>query len=207
MDRTLFHSGNKMDDGGLGKRVRDAISLPETLPSMRRYFINTVFDATFVMLGVIIGSALSSNPQHDVIITTLITSAIALAISTGSSVYEAETHEQSRRMNEIGKAMLSRVEDTNIGRSYRTSVLLISFANSLAPLFAGVIAVTPFLLLPKGEIVLAAEIALTMAISMMFITGFFMARGSDKNPWLKGARMALIGIAAFVVCYLIGGVV
>lgn len=196
-----------MDDAGLGERVRDAISLPETLPSMRRYFINTVFDATFVMLGVIIGSALSPNPQHNVIITTLITSAIALAISTGSSVYEAETLEQSRRMNEIGRAMLSRVQDTNIGRSSRTSVLLIAFVNSLAPLMAGIIAVTPFLVLPGDEIVLAAEIALALAISMMFVTGFFMGRGSDKNPWFKGARMAIIGIAAFIVCYFIGGVV
>jgi len=196
-----------MADEGLGKKIRAATSLPDTLPSMRRYFVNSIFDATFVMLGIIIGSALSSDPNHSVIITTLITSAFALAISTGASVYEAEGLEQGRRMSEIGRAMLSSVEDTNIGRASRTSIILIAFVNSLAPLLAGAITVAPFLLLPIGEVVFAAEIAISLAILLMFVTGFFMGRTAMKNPWVKGFRMALIGLAAFVICYFIGGAV
>ena len=159
------------------------------------------------MLGIIIGSALSSDPQYNIIITTLITSAIALAISTGSSVYEAESLEQGRRMSEIGRAMLSRMEDTSIGRASRTSIILIALVNSIAPLTAGAISVAPFLLLPKSEVVLAAEIAISFSILLMFVTGFFMGRTAMKNPWLKGTRMAVIGIAAFAICYIIGGVV
>lgn len=191
----------------MGKMIRAAISLPDTLPSLRRYFVNSIFDATFVMLGIIIGSALSSDPQHNIIITTLITSAFALAISTGSSVYEAESLEQGRRMSEIGRAMLSRVEDTSIGRASRTSIILIALINSIAPLTAGAITVAPFLLLPKGEVVLAAEVAISFSILLMFITGFFMGRTAMKNPWVKGIRMAAIGLAAFAICYVIGGAV
>jgi predicted membrane protein (TIGR00267 family) len=191
----------------LTKRIKAALALPDTLPSMRRYFVNTIFDATFVMLGVIIGSALSSDPRHNIIITTLVTSAFALAISTGSSVYEAENLEQSRRMSEIGRAMLTNVEDTDLGRASRTSIVLIALINSMAPLVAGIVTVTPFLLLSITDVILAAEISISLAILMMFITGFFMGRASGKNPWIKGARMAVIGLAAFVVCYFIGGVV
>lgn len=191
----------------IAKGVKAALSLPDTLPSMRRYFVNTMFDATFVMLGVIIGSALSSDPRHSIIITTLVTSAFALAISTGSSVYEAESLEQHRRMTQIGRAMLTSMVDTDLGRASRTSIVLIALVNSFAPLLAGLVTVTPFILLSIKDVVLAAEISITLAIGMMFVTGFIMGRTSGKNPWLKGARMAIIGLGAFAICYLIGGAV
>ncbi|OPY34069.1 MAG: VIT family protein [Methanomassiliicoccales archaeon PtaU1.Bin124] len=196
-----------MAEEGIGKKIRAALSQPDTLPSMRRYFVNTMFDATFVMLGVIIGSALSSDPRHAIIITTMLTSTVSLAISTGTSVYEAESLEQSRRMNEIGRAMLTNVEDTDIGRASRTSILLIAAINMMAPLMTGLVLITPFLFISIEQVVMAAEIAIGLAITMMFITGFIMGRTSGKNPFVKGARMAVIGIAAFVICYLIGGAV
>ncbi len=84
------------------------MSLPETGPALRRYFVNTMFDSTFAVLGIIIGSALTADADQGLVIATIITSCVALAISTGSSVYEAETLEQSRRMDEIGRAMLRR---------------------------------------------------------------------------------------------------
>lgn len=195
-----------MVKGRLKRKIRAALDMPETLPSMRRYFVNTMFDATFVMLGVIIGSALSPDPRLDVIITTLVTSAVALSISTGTSVYEAETLEQTRRLDEIGRAMLTSVDDTQIGRASRISINLIALINSLAPIVAGVITVIPFLML-GSEIVLAAEISVILAISMLFMTGFLMGRTGKKNPLLKGARMASIGIVAFAICYFISGAI
>jgi predicted membrane protein (TIGR00267 family) len=186
---------------------RKALNMPETRPALRRYFVNTIFDTTFVILGVIIGSALSPHPSLDVVTTTIITSSVALAISTGSSVYEAESLEQSRRLGEISRAMLSSVNDTDLGKTSRASIALISIVNSCAPLLAGAITLTPFLLLPAADIVFAAEISITSALSILFVTGYFMGRMAKMNPWAKGLRMALIGLAAFGICYLIGAAV
>ena len=184
-----------------------ALNTPETGPALRRYFVNTIFDTTFVILGVIIGSALSPHPSIDVVKTTIITSAVALAISTGASVYEAESLEQSRRLDEISRAMLSSVDETDLGKSSRASITLISGVNSCAPLIAGAVTLAPFLLLPAADIVDAAVISITLAISMLFITGYFMGRMANRNPWIKGSRMAVIGLIAFGICYLIGAVV
>jgi VIT1/CCC1 family predicted Fe2+/Mn2+ transporter len=41
----------------------------------------------------------------------------------------------------------------------------------------------------------------------LFVTGFIMGKLSERNPWWKGLRMSLVGLAAFFVCYMIGGVV
>jgi predicted membrane protein (TIGR00267 family) len=196
-----------LGEGQFKRKIRAALDMPETLPAMRRYFVNTMFDATFVMLGVIIGSALSSDPRLDVIITTLVTSAVALAISTGTSVYEAETLEQTRRLDEIGRAMLTSVGDTSIGRASKVSINLIALINSLAPIVAGTITIVPFLLISESDIILAAETSVALAISMLFMTGFFMGRSGKGNPLLKGARMATIGFVAFLICYFISGAI
>lgn len=187
--------------------LKKALNMPETRPALRRYFVNTIFDTTFVILGVIIGSALSPHPNIDVVKTTIITSAVALAISTGSSVYEAESLEQSRRLDEISRAMLSPVDETDLGRTSRASTALIALINSLAPLLAGAVTLAPFLVLSGSDIVYAAEVSITLAISILFVTGYFMGRMANKNPLVKGARMAVIGLIAFGVCYLIGATV
>ncbi len=181
--------------------------MPETGPSLRRYFVNTIFDTTFVVLGVIIGSALSPHPSIDVVVTTIITSSVALAISTGSSVYEGESLEQSRRLNEISRAMLSSVDETDLGKTSRASIIIISLANSCAPLLAGAITITPFLVFSAADIVTAAEVSITLALSILFVTGYFMGRIANKNPWFKGLRMATIGLIAFGICYLIGATI
>jgi len=183
------------------------MSLPETGPALRRYFVNTMFDSTFAVLGIIIGSALTADADQGLVIATIITSCVALAISTGSSVYEAETLEQSRRMDEIGRAMLRPVEETNLGKASKASAAIIAISNSLAPLMSGAIIVSPFLLLGEETIVVAAEVAIALAIILLFITGFIMGKMSERNPWWKGLRMSLVGLAAFVICYMIGGVV
>jgi len=190
-----------------GSWFEEAMSLPETGPALRRYFVNTMFDSTFAVLGIIIGSALTADADKGLVIATIITTCIALAISTGTSVYEAETLEQSRRMDEIGRAMLRPVDDTNLGKASKASTAIIALANSLAPLMSGALIVSPFLLLDEETIVVAAEAAIVLAIVLLFFTGFIMGRISERNPWWKGLRMSLIGLAAFVVCYLIGGAV
>ncbi|HIH76922.1 MAG TPA: hypothetical protein HA343_06380 [Methanomassiliicoccales archaeon] len=186
---------------------KEAMSLPETGPALRRYFVNTMFDSTFAVLGIIIGSALTADADKGLVIATIITSCVALAISTGSSVYEGETLEQSRRMDEIGRAMLRPVEETNLGKASKASAAIIALSNSLAPLMTGAIIVSPFLLLGEETIIVAAEVAIVLALVLLFITGFIMGKLSERNPWWKGLRMALVGVAAFFVCYMIGGLV
>jgi predicted membrane protein (TIGR00267 family) len=190
----------------LGSRIQAALSLPTTGPAFRRYFVNTVFDATFVMLGVVLGSAFSSNPDAHIITVTLVTSAVALGISTGVSVFEAESMEQRIRIGEIERALLRSLANTHIGRSSRTSIYLIAALNLAAPVIAGVVIVTPFLLVP-GNVTLAAWTAVSLAISMLFVTGFFMGKIGKRNPLAQGVRMAVIGAIAFVICYSIQSLV
>ncbi len=81
-------------------------------------------------------------------------------------------------------------------------MLLISFFIFLAPLIVGTIILSPFLLLNE-DIVTAAWVAIALAIIILFTTGVLMGRSGGRNPWVQGARMAIIGAIAFVICFYI----
>jgi predicted membrane protein (TIGR00267 family) len=185
---------------GMRGRIEAALSMPETLPAIRRYFVNTMFDSTFVMLGIIIAGAFNEDPNLRVVIATILASAVALGISTGVSVFEAENLEQGRRVGEIEKAMLRSMEETHIGRSSRSSIYLIALVNFMAPIITGTVILAPFLLFSAIDIKTAAWTAVGLAITLLFLTGYFMGRagngtgrrGSVHNLLLHRERRGLI---------------
>ncbi len=188
-------------------KIKTILRTPETGPAMRRYFVNTMFDSTFVILGVIIGSAFSTHPNINVVVATILTSSVALGISTGVSVYEAEKMEQERRIQEIEQAMLSSLKDTQIERMSEISILLISLVNFSAPLVGCSLSLLPFLAFGSSDIRLAAWVASGIGISILFVTGNLMGRMSNQNPLIKGVRMAIIGGIAFAICFWIESLV
>jgi len=175
--------------------------MPDTGPAMRRFFVNTVFDSTFVALGVIIGSAFSAEPRLSVVITTILTSSLALGISTGVSVHEAESMEQSRRIERMERALLISLDDTEIRKLSSISLAIISITNFVAPIVVCAITILPFLLFPESQLRTASWIAVALAIGILFSTGAIMGRMGKRNPWARGIRMAIAGLAAFAICF------
>lgn len=188
-------------------KVLPALRSPETKPALRRYMVNTIFDSTFVILGVVIGSAFAAHSDLEIVIGTILTSSVALAISTGVSVYEAESHEQETRVKKIESAMLRDLQGTEVHRRSGASTSLIAIANFSAPLIVCAIVVSPFLLIGSSDMQTAGMAAVALAISILFVVGAVLGRMSGRNPWVRGSRMAVIGFIAFLVCYFIEALV
>ena len=182
---------------GLGKKIRAVLDEPETGPTLRRFFVNTMFDSTFVILGILIASAFSSEPSLRTVIVTIVTSSVALGISTGISVMEAETMEQSIKMREMERAMLTSLEDTHLHRISRYTIFLVAAVNFCAPIIAGSVTLSPFLL-GESNIQLAAYISLGLAITILSWSGGDGPRGEAK-PLGQGSRMAVAGVGAFIL--------
>ena len=185
------------------------ISLREIGPIFRRFFTNTLFDSTFMLLGVIIGSAFSPNPDLRLIIGTLVTSSIALGISTGVSVYESETMERERKIVEMEKALFRKLDNTTITRSYRMYAIVLSLLNFLTPLVCCGIVVVPLVLSATNLLALetASWTSVGLSLAILFVAGIYLGRQGKKNPALKGIRMVLFGVAAFIIGYLIQTVI
>jgi predicted membrane protein (TIGR00267 family) len=169
----------------------------------RRFFTNTVFDSTFVLLGVVIGSAFNENPSLRVILTTMLVSSLSLGISTGVSVYEAESLEQDKKIAELERAMFRNLEETAIARSARKTVAVVSLVNFFIPMASFSVTVFPFLLsaLRIIEIRFAAWLSIALSLGILFVAGAYLGRLGKRNPWVKGLRMLALGIVAFVVGY------
>ena len=182
-------------------------SLRETLkhesvgPIIRRFFINTLFDSTFMLLGIIVGSAFATNAGLNTIIATMLTTSLALGISTGVSVYEAESIEQERKISDLEKALFTNLRDTTIEKTAKYTIVLATLINFATPLVSCAITITPFVFVSAGalEINLAAWISVVLALSTLFVAGVYMGRVGKTNPYKKGLRMVAFGLLAFAI--------
>jgi predicted membrane protein (TIGR00267 family) len=183
-------------DMDLGEKIRSV----RFGSAFRRFLTNTVFDSTFMLLGVVIGSAFE-NPDLKLILSTMLTSSLALGISTGVSVYEAESLEQNRRIVELERALFRDLDETAISRSAKNTVTVISLLNFLVPLVSCAITIFPFLLVALGilRIRLASWISIGLALSILFSAGAYLGKLGGTSPWIKGLRMLMFGIVAFAL--------
>lgn len=190
-----------MADESVLQSMKIALHEPDTGPTLRRLFVNTIFDSTFVILGILIASAFSSQPNFHTVVVTIITSCVAIGISTGVSVFEAESMEQAIKMREMERAMLTSMEDTRLYKISRATIYLLAAVNISAPILSGLATLSPFLILGEENIRTAAYCSLVIAITILFAVGAFMGKSGQRNPWMQGARMAVAGIGAFIICY------
>ena len=179
--------------------------LAEIGPILRRFFINTLFDSTFTQLGVLIGSAFADNPDLRLIIGTLISSSVALGISTGVSVYESETLERERRTVELEKALFRKLDKTRLSETYQNYARLLALVNFVTPLICCTVITMPIvaaffnILAPST----ASWVSIILAMSILFTAGVYFGRYGKQNPLKKGFRMVGFGIIAFAAGYLI----
>lgn len=179
--------------------------LKEIGPILRRLFINTLFDSTFTLLGIVIGQVFAAVPDLRLLIGTAVASSVALGISSGVSVYESETMERERRVVELEKALFVDLKNTIITENYKAYALILALVNFVTPLICCGIILVPFVfsLFYSLEIIIAAEISVILALGIVFVAGTVFGRAGKTNPVLKGLRMVFFGIVAFAIGYII----
>ena len=168
----------------------------------RRYFVNTIFDSTFVVLGILAATSAEPEPSVDFALGTLFAACLAIGISTGVSVYEAEHTEDQIRVRRIERAMLKSLEDTGIPRSLRMSRYATSLVNFVAPLFVALVTSLPLLMFQARlltEFSVAAGASSGLGILIIFASGYYLGKLSGRRPWKKAARMTLVALLTFGV--------
>jgi len=171
------------------------------LSDIRKFFINTIFDATFTVMGIISGSAFTGDAKT--VLITLFTSSVALGISSGVSVYEAETLEEEKRIEELEKALITDLEDTVLERNISKRAMMVSIVILVTPLIPSIITAIPLFASFFGVLELrqAAFISIALALGTLLVIGTLMATDGIKARLLKGLRMAFFGGIAFLIGY------
>ncbi len=175
--------------------------------AFRQYFVNTVFDSTFVAMGIVIGSAFAPGATVRALVTTMLAASVALGISTGTSVYEAEKVEAEIRLKEIERAMLRELSGTEAKRALDTARYLVVLSNVSAPVVVFILTATPYLLASSLHVngLPVAYISIAVALSVLFVVGAFLGKLSGGTAWLRGLRMIVIGAATFAAIWFVQG--
>ena len=159
-----------------------------------------------MLLGIIVGSAFAGVAAGlNIIILTMLTTSLALGISTGVSVYEAESLEQERKIADLEKALFTDLKDTSIQKTAKYTIIIATLINFATPLFSCAVTITPFILVAIGILPLdiAGWISVALALSTLFGAGVYMGRIGKTNPYKKGLRMVAFGVLAFVIGFLL----
>lgn len=185
------------------KRFRLPIDLTQLF---RRYFINTLFDATFVVLAIVSAAIVAPETNIPFTLGTLAAACLAIGISTGLSVYEAERVETEIRMAKLERAMLTDLQDTDVHRSLRAHRTLVSLVNFAAPLAVFGITSIPFVLHLVGGwpgLAVAAQASIALAVILVFVSGYALGRLLGGNPLRQGLRMTIAAMGTFIVLVLV----
>ena len=189
--------------------LREVLRREDVGPIIRRFFINTLFDSTFVLLGIVVGAAFAADASLGVVMVTMVTSSLALGISTGISVYEAESLERERKIAELERALFRDLSGTTIEKTGRSVTIMAAMINFLTPLFSCAVTILPFALvaLQVLEMNMASWFSVLAALGILFGAGVFLGRLGKKNPWMKGLRLVCFGLLAFIIGFLLDSLI
>jgi predicted membrane protein (TIGR00267 family) len=133
---------------------------------------------------------------------------LAMAISGLSGAYMAERAERSRDLQELEKAMLRDMENSIHARAMKAATVWVALVDGGAPLMAGMIALTPFLLAALDFMTPTCAVYFSIAaiMAMLFLLGIFLGRISGEKLIISGVKTLAIGLATAAIILFIGGV-
>lgn len=170
------------------------------------YIINTLFDSVFTILGIVVGSAFGSVIDTRAIIGTMLTASISLGVSSGFSIYEGESLQEEKRIDEIEEALLSDLENTVIEEKSRHTTLFSAILVFFTPLIVCLFTLIPFAMVYLGVISVQKSLlyAVGTDLALIFLSGLIF--GGEKRL-RKGIRMTVLGGLIFLVGFLLNRMV
>ena len=173
----------------------------ETYNKLKPYFINTVFDSAFTILGIIVGSAFSENFDHKIFLGTLLAGTFSLGISSGVSVYEAETLQAEKKIKTLEESLLRDLDETLIVENEKRQTAVVSVIIFLTPILTSLYSLTPQILSLADVLHVKTTIwiSVSLTISLLFLTGYVFSEENREQKIWRGLRMMVLGVVAFLV--------
>jgi len=99
----------------------------------RRYFVMNAFDGALTMLGILVGSYLSGNPDTHLVVLAGMGASIAMGISGMTGAYMTESAERTKKLKELESTMLVDLGNTIHGRASRFASVYTALVDGISP--------------------------------------------------------------------------
>ena len=187
------------------KRLKRVLRYSDSAEYPRRYAVMNAFDGVITILGIILGSKLLGSAEAGQIVAAGVGALIAMGVSGASGTYITEMAEQERKIKELQDAMLTNLEGTILVKAHREAAIISALVDSAAAIFAGLLAISPYLLTVAGYLsgVIAFYTSLIVSLSLLFVLGVFLGKVASQNLLFSGLKALSIGCLTLLVLLLL----
>lgn len=186
--------------------IRELLGDEDVRSISRRYFISNGFDGTLTSVGIAMGSFLSGVPDGLTVFKIGMGAAIGLGTSGVWSVWEIERAEKRAEIKDLESKLLTDLEDTRLVDRKRSGRVINTFMSGLGPVLAVLLTTSPFLLEPVFLTMLTATVlSVGVGVTILFVFGAYMGSIAELNWWVSGFRMAVAGLVAAGLNFLLPG--
>jgi predicted membrane protein (TIGR00267 family) len=187
------------------KTAREYSAIADIGEIARRYFAMNAFDGVLTIMGVLMGSMGAGVSSAHVVVTTGLTTCIAMGISGLWGSYLTESAERKRDLDELGSQTLTDLKKSKLGRASRYAVVMIAIIDGLSPFLAALLVLIPFFLADLLPSIQWAYLAsLGGALLALFGLGVFLGNISRENLLLSGAKTVVAGLLSILIGALVG---
>ena len=154
------------------------------------------FDGATTILGIVIGAYVAGITSEFWVVWSGLGATLAMSLSGFAGAYMTEEAERARKLNTLEKSMLIKLKNSLIGEASRFASLWAAIIDGLSPAFTALICLVPFFLSLYGlfSINFAIQLSVIVALSIMFLLGFFLGKISGRNMFLHGIKMLFVGL-------------
>jgi len=171
----------------------------------RRYFAMNAFDGVLTIIGVLMGNLVAGVNSAQIVLSTGLTTSVAMGISGLWGAYLTESAERKRDLGELNRVMLTDLTDTRIGRASRAAIFIVAIVDGLSPFMAALVVLLPFFLAGNFEdLTWAYYTSLGLALLTLFSLGLFLGHISRGRMIVYGFKTILAGVVSIVISFFLG---
>lgn len=186
------------------QELREYWEIAEVGEIARRYFAMNAFDGVLTIIGVLTGNYLARVRQPAIVISTGLSTCVAMGVSGLWGAYLTESAERKRGLDDLEDHTLTDLTQTKIGRASRTAVVIVALVDGLAPFMSALVILVPFFFVAfLADIAISYYLSLGMALLALFGLGAFLGTVSRGNAGIFGLKMITAGIVSILLSYLL----
>lgn len=168
----------------------------------RRYFAMNAFDGVLTIIGVLMGNLVAQVESPAVVLSTGLSTCVAMGVSGLWGAYLTEAAERRRGLAELGRQTLTDLNDTRIGRASRVAVVSVAVIDGLSPFLAALIVLIPFFMTGLFPIITwVYYTSLGVALLALFSLGMFLGHISRGNLFVYGLKTILAGGISIAISF------
>lgn len=184
-------------------QLREYSGLADIGEIARRYFAINAFDGVLTILGVLMGNYAAQVRDPAIIVTTGLSTCMAIGISGLWGSYLSEAAERRRDLRELQNSVLVDLSGTKIGRASRVAAVIVALVDGLAPVVSGLVVLSPFLLVGLlPSVMMSYYLGIGLALVVLFALGLFLGVSAQERNWFwSGAKMVVAGVVSILLSY------